>query len=111
MSYDLGTTTLTVDLEQVGTSNTWHWEDNTIDFPAWMGGSSDMWFGFTGATGGENADQRISELNFTFPGATRVLELPDTAVSVVANATVEMVADSVELGGLAASNIAAWGLR
>ncbi len=82
-------TTITVDLKDLNTGST-HSESWEVDIPAAVGGDT-AWIGFTGGTGGANADQRIA--NFLHVADPYPIELEGTDVLVTADSSLRAIAD------------------
>jgi len=82
MEYD-GVGLLKVKLRKGG--NTWS-ASRTIDLADFIG-TEEAWLGFSGATGGENADQRITDLTVTYWDTTYQIPVYGTSVSVMAGGT------------------------
>ncbi|MBN2474266.1 MAG: PEP-CTERM sorting domain-containing protein [Pirellulales bacterium] len=88
-------TTLRVDSQDTvtGATSSASW---AVDIQGQVGGST-AYVGFTGATGGENADQFIS--NFTNALASYAIDLQTTAISVSAPSTLNAITDGTALFG------------
>jgi autotransporter-associated beta strand protein len=100
--YDAGAATLTASLAEETTTNTFTQVFTGINLATVTGGTT-AFMGFTGATGGENATQQISNFSFTQPAQatyTNAVNVPNLAGATIAVAAPAGVSN-ITLGALA----------
>ncbi len=90
-SLDYDGTTVTLELEDAVTGDTFH-TTHDVDIPSLVGGDT-AYLGFTGATGGANSNQTISSFGYAGPAGSRIAH---QGLSIVATAdtTLDMVCNN-----------------